>query len=106
MRWDATVATEHADSRPPGCQHVNQPPGAGVSGAQVIKVRDPEQGDGRSLVMPTQSSHPPSAPKQQPRRTPLPIGERRDAKQESAFYSGVASVRRSLAQELIADRKR
>ncbi len=35
--------------------------------------------------------------------TPLPIGERRDAKQESAFYSGAASVRRSLAQELIAD---
>ncbi len=56
--------------------------------------------------MPTQSSHPPSAPKQQPRRTPLPIGERRDAKQESAFYSGAASVRRSIAQELIADRKR
>lgn len=70
------------------------------------KVRVPEQGDGRSLVMPTQSSHPPTAPKQQARRTPSPLGERRDAKQESAFYSGAASVRRSLAQELIADRKR
>lgn len=56
--------------------------------------------------MPIHSSHPPSPPKQQPRRNPLLIGERRDAKQESAFYSGVASVRRSLAQELIADRKR
>lgn len=70
------------------------------------EVRVPEQGNGRSLVMPTQSSHPPATPKQQPRRTPSPLGERRDAKQESAFYSGVASVRRSLAQELIADRKR
>ncbi|MFT3666737.1 hypothetical protein [Piscinibacter sp.] len=56
--------------------------------------------------MPTTSSHPPVVPKQSPQRTPLPIGERHDAKQESAFYSGVASVRRSLAQELIADRKR
>ena len=44
--------------------------------------------------MPSHSSHPPTAPKQQPRRNPVPIGERRDAKQESAFYSGVASVRR------------
>ncbi len=56
--------------------------------------------------MPTHSSHPPSAPKQQPRRAPLPLGERRDAKQESAFYGGATSLRRSLAQELIADRKR
>jgi len=56
--------------------------------------------------MPTQSSHPPSAPSQPQRHPPLPLGERRDAKQESAFYSGAASVRRSRAQELIADRKR
>jgi len=81
-------------------------PGSPFQVHKFSKSRVPEEGDGRSLVMPTQSSHPPSAPKQQPRRAPLPIGERRDAKQESAFYSGAASVRRSLAQELIADRKR
>ena len=74
-------------------------PGAGVSGAQVIKVRDPEQGDGRSL-MTSHSSHPPP-PKQQPRRNLVPIGERRE---ESAFYrrrlGGGARFR------AIADRKR
>lgn len=45
-----------------------------------------------------------------PRRKTIPvsqlIGDRRDAKHESSLCDGSGSVRRSLTQELMADRKR
>lgn len=37
---------------------------------------------------------------------PLPLGERRDAKQESSFHGAGSTAQRSLAKELLADRKR
>lgn len=45
-----------------------------------------------------------------PRRKTIPvsqlIGDRRDAKHENSLCDGSGSVRRSLTQELMADRKR
>ncbi len=52
------------------------------------------------------SAQPPVSPKQPPRPVSRLLGERRDAKQESPFYEMAGSVRRSLSQELLADRKR
>lgn len=52
------------------------------------------------------SAQPPVSPKQPPRPVSRFFGERRDAKQESPFYEVGGSVRRSLSQELLADRKR
>lgn len=47
---------------------------------------------------------------QTPKRKTVPlsqlIGERRDAKHESPLCDGVGAVRRSMTQELMADRKR
>lgn len=52
------------------------------------------------------SAQTPVSPKQPPRPASRLFGERRDAKQESPFYEMGGSVRRSLSQELLADRKR
>ncbi len=47
---------------------------------------------------------------QTPKRKTVPasqlIGDRRDAKHESSLCDGMGAVRRSLTQELMADRKR
>ena len=56
--------------------------------------------------MPDRSPQTYSKPQPTHRLNPLPFGERRDAKQESPFHGGFGSVRRSLIQELQADRKR
>lgn len=57
-------------------------------------------------AMPDRSPQTYSKPQPTHRLNPLPFGERRDAKQESPFHGGFGSVRRSLVQELQADRKR
>ena len=36
----------------------------------------------------------------------LPLGERHDVKQDSPLHEAAGSARRSLAKELMADRKR
>ena len=56
--------------------------------------------------MPDRSSQRYTTPQPVPRLLSLPFGERRDAKQESPFHGGFGSVRRSLNEELKADRKR
>lgn len=43
---------------------------------------------------------------QAPRPSSQLIGKPRDAKRENSFYDGGVSARRSLTQELQADRKR
>lgn len=57
--------------------------------------------------MPTRSSSPSTGTVRPPvRLISLPLGERRDVKQDSPFHEAVSSARRSLAKELLADRKR
>lgn len=56
--------------------------------------------------MPTHSSLPPLKFAPPALLVPRPLGERRDAKQDSAFQEAACAGRRSLAKELIADRKR
>ena len=56
--------------------------------------------------MSTRSAHPQLTPKTPARQAFRPFGERRDAKQESPFYEMAGAVRRSMTQELLADRKR
>ncbi len=56
--------------------------------------------------MPLHSSLPPLKSTPPALLVPRPLGERRDAKQESALQETACTGRRSLAKELIADRKR
>lgn len=56
--------------------------------------------------MTSRSAHPPVTPTQPARPVSRLFDERHDAKQESPFYGLAGSVRRSLRQELQADRKR
>lgn len=56
--------------------------------------------------MPLQSSLPALKSTPPALLVPRPLGERRDAKQESALQETACAGRRSLAKELMADRKR
>lgn len=56
--------------------------------------------------MPTRATLPPSTLLPPPCVAPRPLGERHDAKQISSFQEAACSGRRSLAKELMADRKR
>ncbi len=56
--------------------------------------------------MSSRSAHPPVTPKQPPRPVARLFDERHDAKHDSPFYELAGPLRRSLRQELQADRKR